>query len=77
MIIFILVFLYIGIAIATIVAVSRFEVIAELSGDSKYTESDAEFIMAWGIVWPIMWVLWVAFVIWNFGEIFIEKIMEK
>lgn len=71
------IFLYIGIAIVTIVAVSRFEIIAELSGDSKYTEGDAGFIMVWGIFWPIIWVLWVAFVIWNSGKIFIEKIMRK
>lgn len=77
MIVFILVFLYIGIAIATIVAVSRFEIIAELSGDSKYTEGDAGFIMVWGIAWPILWALWVVFVIWNSGKIFIEKIMRK
>lgn len=77
MIVFILVFLYIEIAIATIVSVSRFEIIAELSGDSKYTESDAGFIMVWGIAWPILWALWVVFVIWNSGKIFIEKIMRK
>lgn len=77
MIVFILVFLYIGVAIATIVSVSRFEIIAELIGDSKYTESDSGIVMVWGIFWPIMWLIWVAIVIWNIGKIFIHEIMER
>lgn len=77
MIAFILVFLYIGVAIATIVTVSRFEIIAELSVDSKYTESDSGFIMAWGILWPLFWAMWVFFSIGEICKRIIKKIMEK
>lgn len=77
MIVFILVFLYIGIAIATIVAVSRFEIITELSGDSKHTEGDAGFIMVWGILWPLFWAMWVFFSIGEICKRIIKKIMEK
>lgn len=71
------IFLYIGIAIATIVTVSRFEIIAELSGDSKYTESDSGFIMAWGILWLLFWAMWVFFSIGEICKRIIKKIMEK